>query len=137
MRGNATLAVVFVLGLRMSGVVAAQNHPDLSGYWELTYLDSQRVPRASLSPRVTKAVLDAQAAKDAKAIRWCNIAGMPAVMASPRPLDFRQTNRSLVIATEINAATRYIYLDRTAHISKDIFDATTSGDSIGRWEGDT
>ena len=137
MMANQRLAIVLVLALGVSGVTAAQNHPDLSGYWELTYLDSQHVPRASLSPRVTKAVLDAQAAKDAKAVRWCNIVGMPAVMASPRPLDIRQTNRSLVIASEINAATRYIYLDRAAHISKDIFDATTSGDSIARWEGDT
>ena len=115
----------------------AQSHPDLSGFWELTYLDSQRAPRAQLSPRVTRAVLDAQARKDAKAIRWCNILGMPAIMASPRPLDIRQTDRSLVIAAEINAATRYIYLNRAAHIDKEIFDPTTNGDSIGRWDGDT
>jgi len=137
MAANRRLAIVLVLALGVSRGVSAQNHPDFSGFWELTYLDSQHVPRASLSPRVTKAVIDAQAARDAKAIRWCNMVGMPAIMASPRPLDIRQTTRSLVIASEINAATRYIYLDRPAHISKDIFDATTSGDSIGRWDADT
>ena len=121
----------------LSGAASAQSRPDLSGFWELAYLDSQHVPRAQLSPRVTRAVLDAQAAKDFKAVRWCNILGMPAIMASPRPLDIRQTDRVVVIAAEINAATRYIYLDRAAHISKDIFDPTTNGDSIGRWDSDT
>lgn len=110
---------------------------DISGYWELTYMDSQHVPRAQLVPRVTRAVLDAQAQKDFKAIRWCNILGMPAIMASPRPLDIRQTDRTIVIAAEINAATRYIYLNRATHISPDIFDPTTNGDSIAKWEGGT
>ena len=92
---------------------------------------------AVVAARHSRQVLDAQAQKDFKAIRWCNILGMPAIMASPRPLDIRQTDRMIVIAAEINAATRYIYLDRAAHISKDIFDPTTNGDSIAKWEGDT
>lgn len=131
------LTMVAMLWTCVSGVASAQTRPDLSGYWELTYLDSQHVPKAQLAARVTRAVLDAQAKKDAKAIRWCNILGMPAIMASPRPLDIRQTDRVLVIAAEINAATRYIYLNRPAHIGKDIFDPTTNGDSIGRWDGDS
>jgi len=132
------VSVGAVLGwVLLSGMASAQGRPDLSGFWELTYLDSQHVPRAQLAPRVTRAALDAQAAKDFKAIRWCNILGMPSIMSSPRPLDIRQTDRVVVIAAEINAATRYVYLDRAAHISKDIFDPTTNGDSIGRWEGDT
>lgn len=132
---RVTIAAAVLTAL--PGVAPAQTHPDLSGFWELTYLDSQHVPRAQLSPRVTRAVLDREAAKDFKAVRWCNILGMPAIMASSRPLDIRQTDRVVVIAAEINAATRYINLDRAAHISKDIFDPTTNGDSIGRWEGDT
>jgi hypothetical protein len=130
-------AIVAVLWMLMSGVASAQTHPDLSGYWELTYLDSQHVPRAQLSPRVTRAVLDAQAKKDFKAVRWCNMLGMPAIMASPRPLDIRQTDRMIAIAAEVNATTRYIYLNRAAHIGKDIFDPTTNGDSIARWDADT
>jgi len=133
------IAIAIVAGVCAisPGVARAQSHPDLSGFWERTYLDSEHVPRAQLTPRVTRALVDAQAKKDFKAIRWCNIVGMPAIMASPRPLDIRQTDRMLVIAAEINAATRYIYLNRTAHIDKEIFDATTNGDSTGRWEGDT
>jgi hypothetical protein len=137
MKARVFAALTFVAAL--AGIAGAQspNQRDISGYWELTFMDSQHVPRAQLSPRVTRAVLDAQAQKDFKAVRWCNILGMPAVMASPRPLDIRQTEKSIVIAAEINAATRYIYLNRATHISKDIFDPTTNGDSIAKWEGDT
>jgi hypothetical protein len=137
MNARMTVVVFGLMALVASPRAQAQTPPDLSGFWELTYLDSQHVPRAQLSPRVTRAALDAQAKKDFKAMRWCNILGMPAIMSSPRPLDIRQTDRMLVIAAEINAATRYVYLNRTAHIDKAIFDPTTNGDSIGRWERGT
>lgn len=137
MKTRIFLAITLIATLPSVAAAQTPNSRDISGYWELTYMDSQHVPRAQLSPRVTRAVLDAQAQKDFKAVRWCNILGMPAIMASSRPLDIRQTDRMIVIAAEINAATRYIYLDRAAHISKDIFDPTTNGDSIAKWEGDT
>lgn len=131
------IAITLIFCCAIAAAARAQSHPDLSGFWELTYLDSQHVPRAQLSSRVTRAVLEAQAKRDFKAVRWCNILGMPAIMASPRPLDIRQADSVLVIAAEINAATRYIYLNRSSHIDKEIFDPTTNGDSIGRWDGDT
>jgi hypothetical protein len=137
MKARVILIAAAIAALARVATAQAPNPRDLSGYWELTYMDSQHIPRAQLSPRVTRAVLDAQAQKDFKAIRWCNILGMPAIMASPRPLDIRQTDRMIVVAAEINAATRYIYLNRATHISKDIFDPTTNGDSIARWDGDT
>ena len=39
--------------------------PDISGYWELP-LDGRHVPPARLAPRVTPAMLQAEAAKNAK-----------------------------------------------------------------------
>src|SRR4029079_10042110 len=45
--------------------------PDISGYWELP-LDGKHIPRARLTSRITPTILQAQAQKDAKAIRWCN-----------------------------------------------------------------
>jgi len=114
---------------------AAAGARDISGYWERS-ADGRRVPRATLAPAVTSAVLDAQARKDAYAIRWCNILGLQAVMESPRPIDIRHGRRMIVIASEINAAPRYLYLDRTTHVSRDDFDPTTNGHSIARWEGD-
>ena len=110
---------------------------DISGYWELP-LDGRHIPPARLAPRVTPAVLQAEATKNAKAIRWCNWVGMPTTMDVGRPLDIRQGTREIVILAESPVApVRHLYLDRTTHISKDVFDPTTSGDSIARWDGDT
>ena len=111
--------------------------PDISGYWELP-IDGRSVPPARLSPSVTQAMIDAEARKNAKAIRWCNWVGMPTTMDVGRPLDIRQGAREIVIVAESPVTpVRHLYLNRKAHIDKDVFDFTTSGDSIGHWEGDT
>lgn len=114
---------------------AAQGTPDISGFWELSF-DSRRVPAAQLVPGVTPAVLAKQAGHDAHAIRWCNFLGLPAAMDSPRPINIRQGRREIVIAFETVATPRHLYF-RAAHADKEVFDPTTSGDSIARWEGDT
>jgi hypothetical protein len=111
--------------------------PDISGYWELP-LDGRHIPPARLASRVTPAILRAEANKNAKAIRWCNWVGMPTTMDAGRPLDIRQGTREIMILAESPVTpVRHLYLDRTTHISKDVFDSTTSGDSIARWDGDT
>src|SRR5262249_49617235 len=98
---------------------------DISGYWELP-LDGRHIPPARLAPRVTPAVLQAERTKNAKAIRWCNWVGMPTTMDVGRPLDIRQGTREIVILAESPVApVRHLYLDRTTHISKDVFDPTT------------
>jgi hypothetical protein len=110
---------------------------DISGYWELP-LDGRLVPAAALSPRVTRAMIEAEAGKSAKAVRWCNWVGMPTTMDVGRPLNIRQGTREIVIVAESPVTpVRHLYLDRKTHIDKDIFDPTTSGDSIAHWEGDT
>jgi len=110
---------------------------DISGYWELP-VDGRHIPPARLVSRVTSATLQAQASKDAKAIRWCNWVGMPTTMDVGRPLDIRQGTREILIVAESPVTpVRHLYLNRTTHISPDVFDATTSGDSIARWDGDT
>ena len=111
--------------------------PDISGYWDLP-LDGRHIPPARLVPSVTPARLRAEATRNAKAIRWCNWVGMPTTMDVGRPLDIRQGTREVVILAESPVTpVRHLYLDRTTHISKEIFDPSTSGDSIAHWEGDT
>jgi hypothetical protein len=130
------LVASFVAG---ASLLAAQaNAPrDISGYWELP-LDGRFVPAARLSPRVTPAMLEAEALKTVKAIRWCNWVGMPTTMDVGRPLNIRQGAREIVIMAESPVTpVRHLYLDRKTHIDKDIFDPSTSGDSIAHWEGDT
>lgn len=109
---------------------------DLSGYWDLS-VDSRQVPRARLQPGVTPARVAAHARADAHAIRWCNMLGMPYLMDSGRPLNIRQGKRELVIYTAAPTFPRYVYLDGREHISSDEYDASTQGDSIGRWQDDT
>lgn len=135
-------AVLLVADLLASSIALvaqgrAATAPDISGYWELP-LDGRHIPNARLAARVTPAMLRAEANKNAKAIRWCNWVGMPTTMDVGRPLDIRQGAREIVILAESPVTpVRHLYLDRTAHISKEIFDPTTSGDSIARWDGDT
>jgi hypothetical protein len=140
-----TLAALLILTMTPTNRVGAQEGGegsrsaaprarDISGFWELS-IEGSNVPAAALAPGVTRAVLDEQAKKDAHAIRWCNILGLQHAMGSSRPIDIRQGARMIVIATEVNAATRYLYLHRRTHINRDEFDPTTNGDSIARWEG--
>lgn len=107
---------------------------DISGYWNLSY-DMRRVPAANLAVGVTKVMLAAAAKRDAHAIRYCNLPGMPVVMDLGRPLDIQQGLTQIILTPEANATPRYLYF-RSAHISPDVFDPTTNGDSIARWEGD-
>ena len=109
---------------------------DISGYWELSF-DSRHVPSATLAATVTPAMRAAKRKQDEYATRWCNWIGMPAAMDATRPIDIRQGRREIVMNFETIATPRHVYLDRTKHIDKDVYDATTMGDSIARWEGDT
>jgi len=135
----ATLIVIAAMavfgGAAARGAVAAQSSPDISGFWELSF-DSRRVPAASLAPGVTPTLLAKQAAHDAHAIRWCNFLGLPAAMDSTRPINIRQGRREMVINFETVATPRHLYF-RASHPNMEIFDPTTNGDSIARWDGDT
>jgi hypothetical protein len=109
---------------------------DISGFWELNF-DGRNVPRANLLPTITRAKIDARARADAYAIRWCNLLGLPFVMDPGRPLDIRQGTTAVIIVGENASAPRYLYTNRAKHISDEIFDPSTNGDSIARWEEDT
>jgi hypothetical protein len=140
--GLARLVVWFGVALAIAlSTVAAQERAaaparDISGFWELAF-DGRRVPAASLVAAVTPAMLAERAKRDAHAIRWCNMLGLPFIMDSGRPLDIRQGSGLVAIVPEHYTAPRYLYLNRAAHVSEEIFDPTTTGDSIARWEGDT
>jgi len=135
---SAVVACLAAAATPMVGRAAQETRtsPDISGFWELNF-DSRQVPRASLLPSVTRAKIDARAKGDAYAVRWCNLLGVPFVMDPGRPLDIRQGPTAVIIAPENSSAPRYLYTNRAAHISEDIFDPSTNGDSIAHWEGDT
>jgi hypothetical protein len=130
-----TIHSVRAQGQPTAGGGPSPSSRDLSGFWELSF-DSRKVPPANLLPGVTPAILAERARKDAHAIRWCNLLGMPFLMDSGRPLDIRQGRTALIIVPENASPPRYLYLERSTHIGEDIFDPTTYGDSIAHWEGD-
>jgi hypothetical protein len=129
-------AVPLALTAQGSAQPQAATSPDISGFWELSF-DSRKVSQASLLPTVTRAALDARTKADAHAIRWCNLLGMPFLMDSGRPLDIRVGATAVILVPENASAPRYLYLNRTTHISDDIFDPSTNGDSIAHWEAGT
>ena len=136
-RSSVAVALPIVcMAVVLPAAQEARTAPDISGFWELNF-DSRQVPQASLLPSVTRAKIDARVKRDAYAVRWCNLLGVPFVMDSGRPLDIRQGATAIVIAPENSSAPRYLYTNRTTHVSEDIFDPSTNGDSIAHWEGDT
>ena len=111
--------------------------PDISGYWELP-LDGRHIPPARLASSVTPARLRLKRTRTQKPFALVQL-GRHADDDGRRAAVGHQTGtREIVIVAESPVTpVRHLYLDRTAHISKDIFDPTTSGDSIARWDGNT
>jgi len=152
MKRQLSVAVAGLIGaaLMLGSTLAAQGRgggaaapgpafdpKDISGFWGLS-IDGRRVPPANLLPSITKASLDAYAKKDAHNVRWCNLVGTPALMDMGRPLDIRQGISQIVMTPEVTqVGPRYIYLSRSTHISPDVFDPSTNGDSIARWDGNS
>ncbi len=133
--GIAT-ALFVMLPVHAAAPNASFDPHNISGFWELSY-DSRNIPPANLQPSVTPAVIADQAAKDANARRWCYFIGVPAAMDSPRPIDIRQSAHEVLINFEWRATPRHIYLDRKENMVLDDYDLTSTGDSVGRWEGNT
>lgn len=133
------LQVLPLFGMLLCPVfVAAQSAPaNLSGYWELRF-DSRNVPPASLTPAAAAANRAAQAKHDADAIRWCHFFGVPYMM-SQAPLGIAQNlnGKEIAITSPVRSPARHIYTDGRAHVNPETFDPTSSGNSIGHWEGDT
>lgn len=116
-------------------------HPrDLSGYWMLPPdgRDGRRIPAAQLAPGVTRQKLDAVAAHDLEAVRYCRQVGLPTMMGLASPYNIKISPNFMVIVTEYAAAqNRWIYLNRDKHVPAEAYDPSLYGDSLGRWEGNT
>jgi hypothetical protein len=130
------LALIGFPGSRLAAQAPAAPNTDISGFWELNF-DGRKVPRANLVPKVTPAMVAEKAKRDEYAIRWCNSLGMPFFMDNGRPLDIRVGATGVILAPEFYNSPRYLYLNRKTHIGEDIYDPSTYGDSVARWEGST
>jgi hypothetical protein len=133
----AALAVLApALPAQAAAPATAFDPRNLSGFWELPY-DGRNIPPAKLQASVTPAVLAEHAAQDANTRRWCYFMGMPMAMESPRPIDIRQSAHEVLVNFETRATPRHIYLDRKENMVLDDYDFTSTGDSVGHWEGNT
>lgn len=133
-RGIVVIPLVLVVAGATAAAQARQEPRDISGFWSLSS-DGKKVPQARLLPRVTRAMLDLHARQDVHAMRWCNPIGLPMMMDSGA-IDIRQGPTTIFMAPESSLVPRYVYLNRK-HVTADIYDPSTSGDSVATWEGDT
>lgn len=110
--------------------------PNLTGYWRLQD-DSRNVPSANLTPQAAS-VKQAELAKhDVQEIRWCHWYGVPYLMETS-PLQLAQSRNGYEIDIIFNTRnpSRHIYLDRP-HPNAETLDATSDGNSVGKWDGET
>jgi hypothetical protein len=112
-------------------------NPDISGLWELRF-DSRNVPPATLTPEAAAITQTQQVARDMHAIRWCYNLGVPILMEQS-PIDILQdiNGKEVAITFPYRGPSRHIYTDGRKHVNPDVFDPSSSGDSVGKWEGDT
>jgi len=136
--GRRAAVILALAALSIAGAGAQQpaaSSRDISGFWALT-ADGKKVPDARLLPRVTRAMLDLHKRRDEHALRWCNPVGVPLMMDSGTPIEIRQGPTSIIVLTENSLVPRYMYLNRK-HVSADIYDPSTIGDSVATWDGET
>jgi hypothetical protein len=117
------------------GAAAAMDPHDLTGYWELGP-GARDVPQAKLVASASKEKLQQMQDEDRISERWCRPLGLPAGMASGRPLSITQGTYEVAITTEANMAPRHLYF-RDKHTNPDIWDPSSIGESIAHWDGDT
>jgi hypothetical protein len=125
----------YILFFTVAPLVFAQT-PSISGLWELRF-DSRNIPEPSLTPDAATTARD-QRAHDAHAIRWCYNLGVPFLMAQS-PIDIIQnvSGSEVAITFPYRGPSRHIYTDGRKHVNPDVFDPSSTGDSVGHWEGDT
>ena len=109
--------------------------PDISGVWQVTKYQPKMFPNggAPLTPW-GEAKFKAANPETNDPNLGCLPTGVPRLMFVPLPLEIVQTPTRVVIIHEGVQALREIYLNREH--AKDL-DPTYSGDSVGKWEGET
>jgi hypothetical protein len=119
---------------------------DMTGTWRMvrdkSTGDFRFEPLPKLTP-VAQAEFDANRKANAEGKAYkddtgqCWPAGMPRWLTRVWPIAFMQYPTVIVGIQGLFNAPRWIYLDGRGHANPDIAEPTYSGDSVGRFEGDT
>jgi hypothetical protein len=139
----------FVLGavaaLAVSGTAFAAARPDLSGDWILQS-DPMAVPTARTTTAGARQARGlATSPKGIAAVKgspeyasvWCTHQGMPWQQTNSLPLTIVQGALETLVLTPVRSDRRHLYTDGQPHPDPDVYDPTTVGHSIGRWQGDS
>jgi hypothetical protein len=134
-------AAVVIAMLAQSSTTAAQDAakpgqvPDISGVWLVAKVQPALFPKggAPLQPWA-EAKFNANNLKTNDPNLACLPEGVPRTMFVPLPMEIFQVPTRVVIIHEGVQVFRQIYMNRK-HLD-DLY-PTYSGDSIGKWEGDT
>jgi hypothetical protein len=130
------VVIISITCLAASAQLTKNAVPNLNGYWALQD-DSRNVPRAKLTTQAASANQDELAQHDMQEIRWCHWYGVPYLMGtSPMQIAQNRTGREIAIIFSTRNPGRHIYLD-TPHPTSETYDATSTGHSIGKWDGET
>jgi hypothetical protein len=136
---SSTVGRIFIAAAISCGIAAGQTKNaavNFSGYWRLQD-DSRNVPRAKLTAQAAALNQDELRKHDMQEIRWCHWYGIPYLMGtSPLQIAQNRTGREIAIIFTTRNPTRHIYLDRP-HPNSETLDATSVGNSVAKWEGDT
>jgi hypothetical protein len=127
--------LVLSSGARSQDAARAGSAPDISGVWQVTRYQPRMFPKGD-APFTAwgEARFKAANPETNDPNLGCLPTGVPRLMFVPLPLEIVQTATRVVIIHEGVQSLREIYLNRQ-HLQD--LDPTFSGDSVGKWEGDT
>ena len=134
--GVAVVAMFFLSrGMRAQDPSHAGAVPDISGVWQVTKYQPKMFANGGvpLTPWGEAKFKTANPETNDPNL-GCLPTGVPRLMFVPLPLEIVQTPTRVVIIHEGVQALREIYLNRQHPAD---LDPTFSGDSVGKWEGDT
>ena len=149
----ATGAAVMAAFPAWSAPTPTSAKPDFNGYWALAREPGRRAgfnggwdgpgPNPPpLTPWALDFVMNYKKNELAGTVisgpsQTCEPKGMPYNMQHMLPMDFVQRPNELVILIEERSQPRHIYLDGRKHTPDDELLASSNGESLGHWEGDT
>ena len=140
-----------MFSLAAQDLAAQNNAPDLSGYWErhddvgggsFGGIFEKIIPKAELKPEVIQENQRNAARQAAGEVvsfnsKWCLTLPYPFFMQHSAAWSIAQSESEIVQVHEVHAFPRHIYMDGRKHPEPALLNPSTTGHSIGHWEGET
>jgi hypothetical protein len=129
---------VSIAALTFFASAAQASAPPISGFWRMNVPIEAPKPLLTTKARADMAKVQINPPDTDKGLdNRCVLQGMPHVLDSAGPIDIIQGETEVVISAEKLSHFRHIYIDGRKHVSDDLFDHSSMGDSIGHWRGNS